>query len=242
MFYRSTLIICCVVAGCDGPLRKEPPDDGTNPGAVSTTPPSFNGGFDERDMPSCVTLPNGSVSCGWPTDASYGWGVSPPEVFRGTRGHGGTFFQYGAGRANTPPRAGYPSIPDNTALYFQLCYTANDPAWCNGFVTVRSSRFPVSQGARHRLSAWARSSVVLATGQPQEHRLRVSARYLNSAGGSVAVDGFQFSPNAAPLDTWTENFTELAVPAGATEAQIEIEVDRNRQSNIYVDDVMFTPF
>lgn len=181
------------------------------------------------------------VACAAPTDPPHGWEVSPLDVFRSSRGHGGVFFSYGAGRNAGPPRPPGYNVPDGTALHLQLCYTTYDPSWCEGPIVVSSARFAVNPGGRYRLSMWLRSTIFMATGQPQENRTRLSVRFYDRSGVSIGTDGFPFEPNTAPLSEWTQGHADVTVPIGAVEARIEVGADRNRQSNVYIDDIGFTP-
>ncbi len=200
----------------------------------------------------CRTTTTGSdVACAPPFEPSNGWTVTPsyffaptptdPRLHPAAKGNGGVFFQYGAGRNPGPPRPPGYQVPDGTALYFQTCNIANDPTWCEGDAVVTSSRFAISGGAMYRLGAWLKSTTFMVTGEPRENRTRFAVRFFDASGAELGSDGFNFEPNAAPVADWTNAFQDFGAPSAAAQAQVEIHVDRYRQSNVYVDDVSFSP-
>lgn len=191
-------------------------------------------------MPPCIASPGGSLTCGWPVGAPYGWTVEPTEIFKSTHGNGGVFFQYGAGRVESPSLPGYPGIPNNTALYFQVCDVVHEAGWCEGIASVISETFAISGAHDYRLAVWARSTTFLATTTPQENRLFVDVSFLDAAGALLGVNRLNFTPNSAPMP-WTENILDITAPANATSARISINAARYRQSNVYVDDVRLVP-
>lgn len=81
----------------------------------------------------------------------------------------------------------------------------------------------------------------MVTGEPRENRTRFTVRFFDSGGSEVGLDGFNFEPNAAPVPDWTNGYHDLGAPSAAVQAQVEIHVDRHRQSNVYVDDVSLNP-
>jgi hypothetical protein len=228
---------------CGGPVEPCDPCDPPPPAALAA-PTNFNGGFEARAMPplsSCSRDSAGVLYCPWPTSLPDGWTVSPNEVYLGSRGHGGTFFQYGAGRVWEPSYGEqYPNVPDNTALMLQTCYTQHDPAWCEGTVLITSRVFDVSASGNYRLSMWLRSTLFMASYPPYENRTRLTVRFLDANLNQVAADSFTFAPNAAPID-WTFGSKDVVVPGNATKAQVVIGVDRLRQSMVYIDDVALDP-
>lgn len=223
----SMLAVVCLafVFGCSGAGRGGDDLDGVNRGAT-TAVPQFNGAF-ERTNSSAPFEP----APGWSVDPAFFFTLDPTDgrIHPTARGHGGVFFQADAGRNG------------GTALYFQICYASRDPAWCEGPLVVSSQRFPVASGSPYRLGLWFRSTIFLNIGGPNEHRTRLSVRYFDNAGAPLSTDGFGIEPNEAPVDSWTSNFLDVMVPGNAVEARIEVGIDRNHQSHVYIDDVTFIP-
>jgi hypothetical protein len=205
------------------------------------------------------------VICATPTDAPFGWSVTPSEVFRSPHGNGGTFFQYGAGRnPGTPRPPGY-QVPDGTALYFQTCDDSDrwtnsigpsgppsfpysppdglpDSDWCfqTPNIIVRSATFAPTPGATYRLSAWFYSTTFMAVGSTFENKLQVRVRFFDSTGNEVG-SGIANAPMAAPISAWTEFSSTMTVPGSTSSAFVEVVEGRDHQSNVYVDDVTLIP-
>lgn len=225
----TTCVLLFLAAGCSGAGGAR--DDVDSVGRGSTIPtPHFNGAFDRA--PTAAYF---EPAAGWSVEPTFFFApdptTSPPDLrlHPTAHGHGGVFFQADAGRNG------------GVALYFQLCYTTRDPQWCEGPIVVSSQRFAVSGGTPYRMGLWFRSTIFLHIGGPNEHRTRLSVRYYDSTGTSLSVDGFTVEPNEAPVDAWTANFLDVMVPGNAVEARIEVGIDRNHQSHVYIDDVTFTP-
>jgi hypothetical protein len=205
-------------------------EDTDHIGRASTVPtPDFNGAFNRPPGADYF-----EPAAGWTVEPSYFFALDPnqpsdPRLHPTARGHGGVFFQADAGRNG------------GVALYFQLCYATRDPAWCEGPIIVSSSRFPVASGTPYRLGLWFRSTIFLASAPPRENRTRLSIHFYDSNGNDAGSNGFAIEPNEAPVESWTSNFRDVMIPGNVTTARIEVAVDRNHQSHVYIDDVVLIP-
>lgn len=235
----------------------------STPSAISCSPALTNSACYCVNHDGNTSTPD-VVQCSAPTDLSTGWTVTPLDTFRGTRGNGGVFFQYGAGRNPGPPRAPGYGVPDGTALYFQTCDDSDrwnntigppgppnyptsppdgipDSDWCFQTLSlvVRSTNFAPTPGATYRLSAWLYSTTFMAVGSVFENRIEVRARFFNSSGTEIG-GGTAVAPKTAPVSSWTEFSTMVTVPVGTSSAVVEVVEGRDHQSNVYVDDVALT--
>lgn len=216
------------------------------------------------------------VQCAAPFEPSIGWTVITPGYFAvypppstdprlhpTTRGNGGVFFQYGAGRIQGSPRPpGYG--PESTALLFQTCDNSDrwdnalgapgpqnnftsppdgvpDSDWCfqTESIVVRSPVFSPTPGAAYAFSGWVRSTLFLSVGSVHVNGLEIAIRFLDAVG-TVLSSAVLLAPEPAPLP-WTRLEQTVVVPPQTSRAFVEVIERRDHQSNVYVDDIALTP-